>query len=98
MTKTVDPSQGMGLDPSKTTPITCDCGNQTFVHAALLRHVSAIVSPTGKEGVIPVPVLVCNACGAVPKEVIPTFLREEAAAKASGGTETPERPKLSLVP
>lgn len=83
----------MALDPSKTTPVICKCGNFTFVHAAFLRHASALVSPSGKEGIVPMPTLVCNACGAVPDAVVPQFLKDEIAGVAS----TPPS-KLSLVP
>ena len=91
---TTTPPTGQQLDPAKTTAITCKCGNFTFVHAAFLRHVSAIVSPTGKEGIVPMPTLVCNACGAVPDEAIPQFIREETLNKT---TDTPKL-HLSLVP
>jgi hypothetical protein len=83
----------MGLDPSKTTPIVCKCGNHTFVHGAFLRHVSAIVHPEGKEGFMPMPTLVCNACGAVPDEIVPSFMKEEADKK-----DAPAPSKLTLVP
>ncbi len=47
---TQNPNQA--LDPTKTTGVVCKCGNHTFVHGAFLRHVSALVSPTGKEGIV----------------------------------------------
>ncbi len=92
---TGNPNQA--LDPTKTTAIICKCGNFTFVHAAFLRHVSALVSPTGKEGIVPMPTLVCNACGAVPDEAVPQFLKDEMAAKTTDASTKPAS-HLSLVP
>jgi len=83
---------GMALDPSKTTPVACKCGNHTFVHAAFLRHASSIIHPEGKEGFLPMPTLVCNACGAVPDEIVPQFMKDEAAKK-----NEPAPSKLTLV-
>jgi len=73
------------LDITKTTGIVCkskdangvECGNHTFVHSVFLREISAIASPTGKGGVIPIPTFTCNACGAVPDAVVPPFLKSE---------------------
>lgn len=70
--------KNMGVDVTKTTPIACNkCGNATFVPAMFLRHVSAIISPTGKEELAPVPTFVCNACGHVPDKLVPSFMKEE---------------------
>lgn len=63
------------LDISATTGVVCKCGNHTFVHSVFLREISAIASPTGKGGIIPIPTFTCNACGAVPDAVVPPFLK-----------------------
>lgn len=69
------------LDISKTTGIVCKCGNHTFVHGVFLREISAIASPTGKGGVIPIPTFTCNSCGLVPDAIVPPFLKTESRAK-----------------
>jgi hypothetical protein len=74
-------TEGLNLDISKTTPLVCKCGNHTFEQGVFLREISALLSPTGKAGIIPVPTFCCNACGAVPDKVLPPFIRTEAAAK-----------------
>jgi hypothetical protein len=38
------------------------CGNKYFIEAAMVKKVSALVSPTGKELLVPVPVLACLLC------------------------------------
>ena len=57
------------IDLSKTTIISCEsCGGKTFKQTMLLRKMSAIVSPTGQEALIPVAVFACEQCGHVNKE------------------------------
>lgn len=78
----MDLGNGMGQSPialNQTTPVICDCGNYTFIAGVFLREISAILSPSGKAGVLPVQTLVCNACGKVPDKMIPPFLKEEAS-------------------
>ncbi len=45
------------VDPSQTTEVVCsNCGNDVFIQALKMRKISAILSPTGEESYIPVPV------------------------------------------
>ena len=47
--------QQMNVDISQTTEMKCEkCGNNTFKQTMMLRKLSAIVSPNGKETIIPV--------------------------------------------
>lgn len=46
--------------------VKCDCGNVTFSEKLTFRKISSILSPTGREEVIPLPVVMCDACGKVP--------------------------------
>ena len=56
------------IDFSKTSEIKCEvCLNDTFEQTLLLRKLSALVSPTGKEEMIPVQVYSCGDCGKVSK-------------------------------
>ena len=59
------------IDKSKTDTITCEnCGNASFIQAFFLKKVSALVSPTGKEAVIPIQVFSCGNCGTIPQNMI----------------------------
>ena len=59
------------LDISKTDTIVCEeCGNASFIQAFFLKKVSALVSPTGKEAIIPMQVFSCGNCGAIPKNML----------------------------
>jgi len=62
---------GLQIDISKTDTIVCDeCGNASFIQAFFLKKVSALVSPTGKEAIIPMQVFSCGNCGAIPKNMM----------------------------
>ena len=62
------------IDPSlvrSSKMILCDCGGAMFTPKMMLKKISPIVSPTGKEEVFPLNILVCDACGLVPNELNP---------------------------
>ena len=57
---------------SQTQEIKCDeCGSSAFHPAFLLRKVSALISPTGKETVIPIQGFACDTCGHINEEFMP---------------------------
>ena len=63
--------EGLQIDLSKTDTIVCDeCGNASFIQAFFLKKVSALVSPTGKEAIVPIQVFSCGNCGAIPKNMM----------------------------
>lgn len=54
------------IDFSKTSEIKCEvCLNDTFEQTLLLRKLSALVSPTNQETIIPMAVFACQKCGHV---------------------------------
>ena len=62
---------GLQIDISKTHTIVCEnCGKASFIQAFFLKKVSALVSPTGKEAVIPIQVFSCGNCGTIPQNMI----------------------------
>ena len=62
---------GLQIDISKTDTIVCEnCGNASFIQAFFLKKVSALVSPTGKEAIVPMQVFSCGNCGSIPKNMI----------------------------
>ncbi len=52
------------LRSSKT--ITCDCGGMIFMEKLFFKKISAIIAPSGREEVAPMPIIVCENCGGVP--------------------------------
>ena len=64
------PQKQVQIDISKADTITCDdCGNASFIQAFFLKKVSALVSPTGKEAIVPMQVFSCGNCGTIPKNM-----------------------------
>ena len=54
----------MNIDFSQTTAEICEeCGNDTFVQVYQMRKLSALLSPTGQETMIPIQVFACHKCG-----------------------------------
>ena len=54
--------------------VTCEsCGNHTFVGVMMMKRISPIISPTGKEAVVPIQTFACNACGFINKQFLPSM-------------------------
>jgi uncharacterized Zn finger protein len=67
----VPQGQEQQLDISKADTITCDeCGNASFIQAFFLKKISALMSPTGQEAIVPVQVFSCGNCGTVPQKML----------------------------
>ena len=62
----------MNIDFSQTTEECCEsCGNNTFVQVYQMRKLSALLSPTGQEAMIPIQVFACAKCGHINKGFLP---------------------------
>lgn len=62
----------MNVGFGQTEPITCEkCEGEVFVPAFLLRKVSALVSPSGKETVLPVQLFACASCNHINEDMLP---------------------------
>jgi uncharacterized Zn finger protein len=67
----------VNLDLSNAQDVVCDnCGNYTFNEVVLMKRISALVSPTGKEAIVPIPTFACNACGFINKQFLPVKMTE----------------------
>ena len=54
------------VDLKQADTIKCkNCGNYLFIQSFVLKKLSALVSPTGQETLIPVQVYSCGNCGTV---------------------------------
>jgi len=55
---------GLQVDMSQTTAVNCEsCGHNIFIPAFKMRRMSALLSPHGKETMIPMQVFACAKCG-----------------------------------
>ena len=76
MSKTVnmpDDNMGrpMGLKLEDMTDIICEnCGCRYFNQVHAFKRVSALLSPTGKEQIMPVPSFRCSDCGHINEEFL----------------------------
>ena len=60
------PNANVQVDLRDADTIKCsDCNNYLFITSFILKRLSAIVSPTGQEALIPVQVYSCGNCGKV---------------------------------
>ncbi len=59
------------IDLSKSTPITCEkCEGKSFKQTLMLNKLSALLSPTGKETIVPIAVFACESCGHINEEFV----------------------------
>jgi len=66
MKKMKPKSQQVKVDLKQAETIKCtECGNYLWIQSFVLKKLSALVSPTGQETMIPVQVFSCGNCGKV---------------------------------
>ena len=62
------------VDLTQAETILCEkCSNGLFIQSFFLKKLSAVVSPTGQEAVIPVQVYSCGSCGHINSKLNPTL-------------------------
>ncbi len=60
------PKQQVQVDLGDAETMTCQkCGNSIFIQGYVIKKISAIMSPTGKEVIAPVQVFNCGNCGEI---------------------------------
>ena len=58
------PQQQVQIDLSDADTMKCQkCENSSFIQGYVIKKISAIVSPTGKEVIAPIQVFNCGNCG-----------------------------------
>ena len=69
--------QKMQIDFSQTTAEVCEeCKNDTFKPILKLRKLSALLSPSGQETLIPIQCMECAKCGHINKGFLPKELQD----------------------
>jgi uncharacterized Zn finger protein len=70
-------SQQVNIDLNQATDIQCSsCGNKFFHEVTFFKKISALLSPTGKEAILPIPTYACLECGNINSEFLPTMPNE----------------------
>jgi len=76
----------VNVDLSTASDVVCDnCGNYTFVQVMMMKRLSALMSPTGQEAIIPIQTFACNACGWLNKEFLPAGDNESTGEPEDDG-------------
>ena len=59
------------IDMTHATDIICEkCQGRGFKQTMMLKRLSALVSPSGQEAIIPVMAFACDTCGNINKEFL----------------------------
>ena len=66
------PEPKVKVDLSQAETVKCEeCDNYSFIQSFFIKRLSALISPTGEEAMVPIQVYSCGNCGAVPKKMMP---------------------------
>ena len=70
------------VDLTQADTVLCEkCSNGLFIQSFFLKKISALMSPTGQEAIIPVQVYSCGNCGHINTKLNPTAqLSEETTS------------------
>ena len=59
-------SQQMKLNLSEAPWMECECGGMSFEPGLMFKRISPIISPSGREEVVPVEIFKCKSCNQIP--------------------------------
>jgi len=59
--------QKVTIDITQSPWVSCEKGNLFWDSSTMVKRISPLLSPTGKEEIIPVEIVICKTCGKVPK-------------------------------
>jgi len=66
------PQANINIRPEDLKNIVCEnCGGRFFREVQSFKRISALISPTGKEQIMPVPTFRCDDCGHINEEFMP---------------------------
>ena len=68
------PQLNVNINPDLVEDVKCEkCESESFTACYFIKKVPALVSPTGKEMMMPVETFSCLACGHINKEFVPNL-------------------------
>ena len=71
------PPAKVKVDLSQTSDLTCsNCGSMFFHTVYMFKKISALISPAGKESIIPIETFACLECGNINKEFLPKTMND----------------------
>lgn len=85
------------IDLSDTPWVKCEAGNLLWESSMLFKKLSPLMSPSGKEELLPAEIIICKRCGKVPKffwekakeipDELKSFCTEDLKVEASNDSE-----------
>lgn len=69
------------------------CGSRFFKEVYAIKKISPIISPTGKEEMMPIPMMACANCGEIPDE----YKNKKNFKEITGETKTEETKQQSTI-
>ena len=64
--------QNININPDDLEDVLCEkCETQTFEPAMLFKKLSAVLSPSGKETLVPLQIYKCTDCGHINEGFLP---------------------------
>tara|TARA_B100000900_G_scaffold193967_1_gene164048 strand:- start:199 stop:453 length:255 start_codon:yes stop_codon:yes gene_type:complete len=72
------------VDLTQADTVLCEkCSNGLFIQSFFLKKISALMSPTGQEAIIPVQVYSCGNCGHINSKLNPTARPSEETTSSN---------------
>ena len=68
--------QGPRVDISATSPLVCECGNETFKEVMYMRKESRLMSGLPTDRLVPIQLIACGKCGELVEDFIPAPLKQ----------------------
>jgi hypothetical protein len=56
-------SELLNTNSPKVPLETCECGNKIWTQGLIIKKISALLSQSGTEEFMPIPVFLCSKCG-----------------------------------
>ena len=64
------------VDLTHAKTLECEsCGCKAFKQTLMLKKLSALISPTGQETIVPIGVFACESCGNINKEFVESDIK-----------------------
>jgi hypothetical protein len=54
------------IDINQLAWVSCSCGGKIFDSGVMVKRLSPLMSPTGKEEILPAEIIICKSCGKIP--------------------------------
>jgi hypothetical protein len=95
----------INIDLNKVPTERCICGHNQWRIVYLIKKVSALVSPTGKETVVPIQIFACDKCGLISPlfknlndtEELPRSAGESLGGAIASSEPTPKQPNTAKL-